>query len=130
MAKAPERVEVHRTEDAMSRGVDVIAPQLGTDGGKLAKGEIDIRRMTRLNPIEIIAIAHFNASYTDGYYFRFMSQYMNLKTSEEGHERPKLLVDALKAIGGGQKERQQKRDDRNWVQRNVTKRNKGPDSDE
>lgn len=128
MAKAPERVEVLRTEDAMKAGVDVIAPQLGTDGELLAKGIVDIRRNTRLNKIEIIAIAHFLASYPEGgWYKRYMGEYMNLKTSEEGHERPKLLVEALKAIGGYQKEKAPRRDARSWVQRNVTKRNKGPD---
>jgi hypothetical protein len=126
MEKAPERVEVHRTEDAMKEAVSILGPQLGTDGATLAEQLIDVRRFTRLNKLEIVAIAYFNRHEND-WVKEFMGDYMNLKMSEEGNERSKLIVEALKAVGGHRPEQRKKQDDRGWVQRNVTARNKGPE---
>jgi hypothetical protein len=132
MTQAPERVEVYRREDSLSTAVKILAPQLGTDAEQLAEFVVDPRRMTRLNKIELTAVAYFlpdhpakgeNADWLG----KFIDGYMNLKMSEEGHERAVLLVEALKAIGGVPKPEQKKTDDRNWHQRNLTMRNKGPD---
>ena len=128
MSSPPERVEVLRTEDSMKAGVDIIAPQLGTDGVKLAEQIIDARRMTRLDIFEIMAMTHF-IEHKNNYARKFADNYLNLKMSEEGHERAVLLVEALKAIGGAKPEKKQKQDHRGWVERNVTARNKGPDEE-
>ena len=130
MSKAPERVEVHRTEDAMKEAVTILGPQLGTDGAMLSEFKIDPRRMSRLNLLEITATAYFLPDHDDDWIGGFLGNYLNLKMSEEGHERSVLLVEALKAIGGVPKQKNEKRDDRGWVQRNVTARNKGPDASE
>jgi hypothetical protein len=126
MAKAPDRVEVLRTEDAMKEAVAILGPQLGTDGADLAEQLIDVRRFTRLNKLEIVSIAYFNRHEND-WVKDFMGDYMNLKMSEEGHERSALIVEALKAVGGHRAESKKKQDDRNWLGRNVTRRNQGPD---
>jgi hypothetical protein len=131
MAQEPDRVEVHRTEDAMKAGVDVIAPQLGSDGETLAENRNDPRRLTRLNLFEIMGVAHFESSYPeDCWYNRYMNNYMNLKMSEEGHERSKLLVKALEAIGGAARIKKQKEDDRGLLARNIWARNKKPEDAE
>lgn len=127
MAESPKRVEVHQVEDAMKEAVSILAPQLGTDGVKLAEQLVDVRRMTRLNKLEIVAIAYFLPDHEKDWIGSFMDGYMNLKMSEEGHERPVLLVEALKAIGGVPKQTAVKKDDRGWVGRNLTARNQGPD---
>ena len=124
----PERVEVLRMEDSMKEAVAIIAPQLGTDGQKLAEMLIDPRRMTRLNKLEIVSLAYF-LEHDNDWVRSFMGNYMNLKMSEEGHERAVLLVEALKAIGGAKQETKKKQDNRGWLGRNVTARNKGPDAE-
>jgi len=35
----------------------------------------------------------------------------------------------LKAVGGSREQPKKKKDDRGWVGRNITKRNKGPDEE-
>lgn len=128
MTQPQERVEVLRTEDSMKEAVSIIAPQLGTDGQKLSELLIDPRRMTRLNKLEILSIAYF-LEHDNDWIRTFMGNYMNLKMSEEGHERAVLLVEALKAIGGAKPDSKKKQDNRGWVGRNVTARNKGPDDE-
>lgn len=122
----PDKVEVIRMEDALSRATEILAPQLGTDGIQLAEQVINEMRFTRLNKLEILPIMYFMGHENDWIKER-MIDYMNLKMSEEGHERAVLIVEALKAIGGKIEPPKQKKDDRSWVQRNVTRRNKGPD---
>ena len=129
MTVPQERVEVLRTEDSMKEAVAIIAPQLGTDGAKLSEQLIDARRMTRLDIFEIMAMTHF-IDHKNDYARRFADHYLNLKMSEEGHERSVLLVEALKAIGGASQEKKQKQDKRGWLGRNVTARNKGPDDEQ
>jgi hypothetical protein len=122
--KPPERVEVLRTEDAMKEAVSILAPQLGTDGIDLAEQRINEMRFTRLNILEITAIAYFRR-HENSWIKEYMSDYMNLKMSEEGHERYNVIVEVMKAIGGSTSEKPKKKDERNWHQRNITQRNKG-----
>jgi hypothetical protein len=129
MSDKPDKVEVYRTEDALSKATEVLAPQLGTDGVDLAEQRINIMRFTRLNPLEILPIMYFQG-HTNSWIKDRMDDYMNLKMSEEGHERAKLIVDALKAIGGKMEPPKKRKDDRSWTQRNITKRGQGPDDDE
>jgi len=123
-----DRIEIHRSEDALSVGTEILAPQLGTDGIQLAEQTVNVMRLTRLNMLEILPIMYFMGHDNDWIKER-MEDYMNLKMSEEGHERSKLIVEALKAIGGKKEPPKKKKDDRNWVQRNVTARNKGQDDE-
>lgn len=126
----PERVEVFRQEDAMKEAVTVIAPQLASDGVNLAELKVDVRRLTRLSKTEIIPISYFLSGSEEGDWIeKMMGNYMNLKMSEQDHERAVLLVEALKAIGGVPKIQKKKRDDRNFIQRHFTQRNQEPDED-
>jgi hypothetical protein len=123
-----DRVEVFRQEDALSKATEVLAPQLGSDGEDLSNQVINVMRFTRLNPIEIMPIMYF-LGHKNNWIKDRMTDYMNLKMSEEGHERSKLIVEALKAIGGKIEPPKKKKDDRNWTQRHITARNKGPEEE-
>lgn len=128
----PSRIEVHRTEDASAKAVEILGPQLGSSGKYLEELEIDDRKMTRLNKLEIVAIAYFNQeaiAEDNDWLSGFLGDYMALKMSEEGHERSKLLVEALGKIGRENVPSRKKRDDRSWTQRNLTARNKNPEDE-
>jgi hypothetical protein len=123
-----DKIEVLRTEDALSRAVDILGPQLGSDGEDLAEQIINVKRFSRLNMMEILPIMYFLGHDNDWIKER-MVDYMDLKMSEEGHERAVLVVEALKAIGGKVEPPRKKKDDRSWTERHFTKRNKGPDDE-
>jgi len=132
MTGEPSRVEVLRTEDASSKAVEILGPQLGSAGKFLEELEIDDRKMSRLNKLEIVAISFFNqeAIAEDNDWLKgFLGDYLALKMSEEGHERSKLLVEALGKIGRENVPTKKKQDDRSWTQRNVTARNKKPEGE-
>ena len=129
----PARIEVLKTEDSSTEAVKIIAPQLGSAGSFLEELEIDDRKMSRLNKLEIVAISFFNqeAIAEDNDWLKgFLGDYLALKMSEEGHERSKLLVEALGKIGRETMPTRRKRDDRSWTQRNVTRRNQKPEDAE
>ena len=128
--KAPDKVEVLRTEDALSIGTEILAPQLGTDGIDLADQIVDVLRFTRLNKLEILPIMYYLGEDEDSWIHKSMKIYMNLKMSEEGHERSVLVVKALQALGGRMPQPKKKKDTRNIIERNLTRRNKGPDDEE
>lgn len=120
-------------EDALAKATEILAPQLASDGELLAQGKVDVRRFTRLNKLEIVAIAYFSqeAKLEENEWLEgFLDDYQNLKMSEEGHERSKLIVEALGNIGRVEKPSRKLKDERGWVQRNLTARNKGPDEEE
>jgi len=127
--KAPDRIEVQRTEDASSLLAEKLGPQLGSDGTTLSEQKVDTMRLTRLNLLEILPIMYFRG-HKNNWIKERMNDYMDLKMSFEGHERSKLIVEALKAVGGSREQKKRKKDDRGWVGRNLTKRNKGPDDEE
>ena len=133
MTEQPSRTETIRVEDSMSKATEIITPQLASSGKFLVDQEIDDRKMSRLNKLEIVAIAFFNqeAIQEDNSWLKgFLGDYLALKMSEEGHERSKLLVEALGNIGRHESPTKKKRDERGWVGRNLTARNKGPESEE
>jgi hypothetical protein len=116
----------------LAKATEILAPQLASDGKLLAQGKVDVRRFTRLNKLEIVAIAYFNQEAKleeNDWLTGFLDDYQNLKMSEEGHERSKLIVEALGRIGGFNEPSPRKPDDRNWIGRNVTARNKDPNKD-
>ena len=128
----PARIEVHRTEDATAKAVEILGPQLGSAGRFLAEQEIDDRKMSRLNKLEIVAIAYFGqeAIAEDNDWLKgFLGDYLALKMSEDGHEHAKLLVEALGNIARTGSTPKKRRDERGWVQRNVTARNKGSEEE-
>ncbi len=124
----PERIDVLRIEDAQAQATKILAPQLASDSNDLAEGRVDVRRLTRLNKLEIVAISYFSqeAKLEENTWLAgFLNDYMNLKMSEEGHERSKLIVEALGKLGKESTPQKKKGDDRGWLGRNVTARNKG-----
>ena len=126
----PERIDVIRIEDAQAQATKVLAPQLGSDKTLLAEGKIDTRRMTRLNKLEIVALTYFRQEAKleeNDWLTGFIEDYESYKMSEEGHERAKLIVEALGKLGKESATPPKKGDARGWLGRNVTARNKGPE---
>lgn len=133
MTETPSRIEVIRHEDSSAKAVEIIGPQLGSAGRFLEELEIDDRKMSRLNKLEIVAISYFNqeAIQEDNDWLAgFLGDYLALKMSEEGHERSKLLVEALGKIGKENTPTRRKRDNRSWTERNFTRRNQKPEDEE
>jgi len=126
--KTPDRIEVQRTEDAISMLAEILGPQLGTDGTDLAEQRINKMRFSRLNLLEILPIMYFKG-HKNPWIKNRMDDYLDLKMSFEGHERSKVIADVLKSFGGSREQPKKKKDERGWVGRNVTKRNKGPDEE-
>jgi len=106
-----------------------LAPQLGTDQIDLSEFVINEMRFTRLNNMEILPIMYFMGHDNDWIKER-MTDYMNLKMSHEDDPRYRVIVDALKAIGGKIDPKKKKRDDRGFIGKHFTRRNKGPDDEE
>lgn len=129
MSRSTERVEIRRTEDAMREAVVILGSQLGSDGTDLSEMRVDPRRFSRVNLMEVVALAYFD-NHENDWVQDFGESYLNLKMSIEGHERSKLIVEAIKGIGGSRVASKKKVDDRNWHQRNLTQRNKEPEDDE
>ncbi len=128
--KAPERIDVIRIENAATKATEILAPQLGSDKTILAEGKIDTRRMTRLNKLEIVALTYFRqeAYLEDNEWLKgFIDDYESYKMSEEGHERVNLIVEALGKIGGWSEDSSKTKDERGWLGRNITARNKDPE---
>jgi len=127
--KQPDRIEVQRLEDASSLLAESLGPQIGSDGTTLSEQKIDRMRLSRLNLLEIMGVMYFKGHKNKWIKDR-MDDYLDLKMSFEGHERSKLIVEALKAVGGSKEAKKKKKDDRGWVGRNLTKRGQGPDDEE
>lgn len=122
-----ERVEVIKLQDALTKATEILAPQIGIDGGDLAEQKIDVRRMTRLNKLEILAVAYFRR-HDNAWVKDFMEDYVNLKMSDEADPRYRVIVDALGMIGRESGfEPRRSEDERSWIQRNITQRNKDKD---
>jgi len=127
--KAPDRLEVLQTVDALSRAVDILAPQLGTDQIDLSDFVINVMRFTNLNNLEILPIMYFRGHENEWIKER-MTDYMNLKMSHEKDPRYRVVVDALKAIGGKIEPKKKKKDDRGFIGKHFTKRGQGPEDEE
>lgn len=117
----------------------ILAPQIGTDTTLLVKGKYDIRRLSKLNPLEKAWLSFFlledgpdgkdkDLTGGGGYYAEFCDGYMNLSVSEEGWRVNKLIqmVAASKgAPGVGELQRKP-----NILQRNITDRKWKQNADE
>lgn len=111
--------------DATSKAIETLGVQLGTDAKTLAELMVDVRRLTHISTADRTMIAYFSLlDDKEGGEFatKFFDQYMNLSMSIDG-ERAKMIVKALGAIAGSEKEGR-KEDKRNWIQRNLTQRGK------
>jgi hypothetical protein len=71
-----------------------LAPQLGSDTAELVKGKYDMRRLSKLDPLDKIWIAYFlQVPVEDGgeYAREFCENYMNLAVSDDGWRVNKMI---------------------------------------
>jgi hypothetical protein len=114
-------------ENAQSRMAEIIAPNYGSDREFIEQGKVDIRRFTNIKNIDVIWLTHFlNVPDHEGgeYAKDFCMDYMNLRDSVNG-EHKKIgirLQQALNASDGIE----ELTDNRNWIEKHITKRGEEP----
>lgn len=135
MAETSGRTETFISVDALSKAIDILAPQLASDALDLSNLKINYMRFTRLSKGEMLNVLYFHDKNEEtgkhkDWYSRKMEEWMNLRMSEEGHERSVLIVKALSALGSPKTSRQPKKDKRGMLARNLWARNQSPDDEE
>jgi hypothetical protein len=127
-----ERTNTIISIDAVTDAVRVLAPQLGSNRSTIQEGSYDRKRLTNLNPTEILWLAYFlDIPDDEGGQFAktFCNNYMDLKMSQDG-QRAKLIVKALSNIGSSETDDEPLEvDRRNLLQKYVTQRNQGPSNE-
>lgn len=116
-------------KDAASESAKVLVPQIGTDTGLLAAGRYDTRRMTNISIVDVLWLSWFDTlplKFGGGWAGKWADSYRNHSYSVDG-ENKKLVVAMQQAVSGGRDRTPKKKDDRNWIQRNVTERGKVPE---
>jgi len=100
-----------------------LGPQLGSDTTELVKGKVDMRRLSKLGPLDKAWISYFllkkpkkGGRYTN----RFCENYMNLAVSEDGWRVNKMIQMVAGSKGAPSVGELQKKP--NIVARNVTQR--------
>ena len=110
-----------KTEEPTAEGS--LSPQFGSDTVDLVKGKFDMRRLSKINPIEKAWIAFFSLieEEEDGGYFKeFCQEYLNLAVSEDGWRVNKMI----QAIAGskGATNVGELVSKPGWIQRNISQR--------
>lgn len=124
MVKKDEKEPLQTAESTLS-------PQFGSDTVDLVHGIYDVRRLTKLNPLEKAWISYFLLLPTmeGGDFARaFCSGYMNLAMSEEGWNKNKMIQMTAASKGApGIGELFKKP---GWFARNLTRRDWQKKADE
>lgn len=108
-----------------------LAPQLGSDKTQMARGTFDMRRLSKINPIEKAWIAFFILEDGEdgkdeelegggGFYHEFCQGYLNLSVSEDGWRVNKMIQMVAGASGAPSVGELVKKP--NILQRNITNR--------
>lgn len=100
-----------------------LAGQLGTDKTTLVKGKFDMRRLSKINPIEKAWISFFMLEPEEegGDYFReFCENYLNLSVSEDGWRTNKMIQMVAGSKGAPSVGDLMKRP--GWLSRNLMQR--------
>lgn len=116
-------------QDAASESARVLVPQMGTDHNDLAEGKYDTRRFTNIDYVDVIWLSWFDTlpDKFGGQWARAWAEsYRNHAYSVNG-ENKKLVVQMQQAVSGGKDKDMKKKDQRSWLQRNLTQRNKEPE---
>lgn len=116
-------------QDAASESARVLVPQMGTDRSDLEEGKFDTRRFTNITEVDIIWLSWFDTlpdKYGGQWARAWAEAYRNHSYSVDG-ENKKLVVAMQQAVSGGRDASPKKKDDRSWIQKNVTQRNKEPE---
>lgn len=116
--------------DAMSETSKVLVPQMGSDKRTLEQGIIDWRRFTNVPESQPLPMAWFlskNKYQGGNFVTTLLTHYGNLRYSVRG-EHKKIIVGFQKATSGA-RDIPKKRDERSWIQRNITQRGKKPEDE-
>jgi len=116
-----------------------LAPQLGSDKTKMAKGLFDIRRLSKINPIEKAWISFFILEDGEpgsdeelegggGFFREFCESYLNLSVSEDGWRVNKMIQMVAGAKGAPSVGELVKKP--GLLQRNITNRGWKKEADE
>lgn len=116
-----------------------LAPQMGSDKTTMARGTFDMRRLSKINPIEKAWISFFRLEDGDdgkdhdlegggGFFFEFCEEYLNLSVSEDGWRTNKMIQMVAGAAGAPSVGELQKKP--GWLGRNITQRGWKKDADE
>lgn len=108
-----------------------LAPQLGTDIADLVNKKVDMRRLSKLGPIDKVWIAYFlllEPEEGGDFAYQFCDNFLNLAVSEDGWRVNKMIqmVAGSKGVGGvGELMKKP-----SWVGRNITQRSWQKKADE
>ena len=108
-----------------------LAPQFGSDTVDLVKGKVDMRRLSKINPIDKAWISFFllvDEEEDGGYFKEFCEQFLNLSVSEEGWRVNKMIQAIAGSKGATGVGELMKRP--GLLQRNITQRDWKKKADE
>ena len=117
--------------DAASESAKVLVPQMGTDTNLLREGKYDVRRFSDIREVDVVWLTWFSnipEQYGGGYAKAFCNAYLNHRYSVDGKNK-KLVVQMQQAVSGS-RTRKEAKDERSWIQRNITRRNQAPSTDD
>ena len=124
--KGAEGTQTIVYQDAVSESAKILVPQMGTDRNLLEEGKYDTRRFTNISEVDIIWLSWFDTlplKFGGGWARQWAESYRNHAYSVNG-ENKKLVVAMQAAVSGSKENMPKKKDDRSWIQRNVTQRGK------
>lgn len=118
-----------KKEEITAEGV--LAADFGTDQIDIAKGQVDIRRFSKIGPFDKIWIAYFLQVPKErggGFARKFCYHFLNLACSEDGWKTNKAIQLVAGSKGAPSVGELQKKP--GWIGRNVTKRDWKKEADE
>lgn len=116
-------------QDAVSESAKILVPQMGTDQNELAEGKYDTRRFTNISLVDVIWLSWFDTlpdKYGGEWSRKWADSYRNHAYSVDG-ENKKLVVAMQQAVSGGKDKSIKKKDERTFIQKHLTQRNKEPE---
>lgn len=123
--------QVIEIRDAQTEIAKVLVPQWGSDPNVIAEGRIDNRRFTNISDLDTLWLSWFETipdEYGGQWARSFADQIRNHAYSVNAQHK-KLLIGFQQAVSGERK-KDGKRDNRTFVEKHLTKRNKKPDDDD
>lgn len=123
--------QVIEIRDAQTEIAKVLVPQWGSDPNVIAEGRIDNRRFTNLSEIDALWMSWFETlpnEYGGGWARQFADQMRNHLYSINAQHK-KLLIGFQQAVSG-EKKKDGRSDNRTFIEKHLTKRNKKSDDEE
>jgi len=121
----PSKMQNITINDALSESAKHLVVEYGSDKEYREKGKVQIERFSNITSLDVYWLMFFQniPKFLGGDYSKDICQaYLNTRDSVNAHHK-KLGVEYQESISGA-KEGKEKKDKRNWVQRNITQRGK------